>query len=849
MKKMLIIDGNSLVNRAFYALKYLRTKSGVPTGGVHGFLSMLKTIIEKQKPDYLITVFDTREKTFRHKKYDFYKANRTGMPEELVPQIPILKSILEGFNIKILELPGYEADDVIGTISKRYSKENIFVTILSGDKDMLQLVDQNINVAYPKKGVSSMFYYDAALVEEDLEIRPDQVIDYKALVGDTSDNIPGVNKIGKKTAVNLLKDYETLDNIYHSIDNIEGSKHKYLTEGKESAYISKELATICLEAPIDVNLEDCLFEGFIDDRGISKAKEYELNSFVSGLERKEKIENRKDYDYSLEIPKLGKGEIYLYFFEYDKEKYFAIRQEKIHILDSDRFEKIKNDIEKRKGVVTFYVKEFYERNILQLKDPRDVMIEHYIVYPDRNSEDYEKLLLNKGITLERLKEIKKKKLEGDELKQTLYQYASICVSELEKLHIELTDGIKEDGLEKIYEEIELPLVTILADIHSNGFSIDLEKMKELEDFTNKSIEKLTNEIYDLAGEEFLITSPTQVSKILFDKLALPTKRKTKTGYSTDKSVLEKLIDKHPIIEKILDYRIVSKIKSTYIDGLKKVVAPDGKIHTSLRQTVAATGRLSSKEPNLQNIPIRREEGRKIRKAFIATGDNVLVSADYSQIELRLLAHMSGDKKMIESFKREDDIHSITASSVFGIDLKEVTKDQRRSAKAVNFGIIYGISGFGLSENIDIPVYEAKKYIDRYFSVYPDIKTFLDSQVDNCMEKGYVETLLGRKREIPDINSKNFQRRSFAKRMAMNTPIQGTAADIIKLAMIDVSRELKKKKLNSKMILQVHDELIFDVPTSEIETVKKLVRNCMENVMELSVPLVVNISQGKTWYEL
>lgn len=821
MKKILIVDGNSLVNRAYFALPPLRTKSGVFTGGVHGFLRMLDNMLEKEEPSHLIITFDAKGKNFRHDKYQDYKGNRKGMPDELAMQMPVLKEILDALGLARIELRGYEADDLMGTLAHKAQKLGIKSVILSGDKDTLQLVNEDISVALPKKGISELMSYGEEEVEEELGLKPNQVIDEMGLRGDPSDNIPGIKGIGVKTAYNLLKGGRHLEDVFQDPGQVTPRIKKLLEEGRDQAFLSRELATIILDAPVDFDEEYFVYEGMDYSGAREILEKYELRSFLKHIQSEEQ-ENPKVHEIKYKTPPLKEDLVFWSYQGLDGVKEAG----NYYIFQGVR------DLSSGKSLTSHDVKTLY---LLGYKLPNkvdDLMISSYLLHPDKASDKIDSL---SGLS---------------PLEDNKEAYICQVLDFIEKTQKENLESLEEKSMLELYENVEIPLVEVLASIEKEGFNVDIEALDKEDSSISGSLAEVEEKIFSYVDEPFNLNSPKQLGVVLFEKLGLPVIKKTKTGYSTNREVLDKLQGRHPIIDEILHYRALAKIKGTYIDGLRKVIKEDGKIHTSLNQTVAITGRLSSTEPNLQNIPIRYEEGRRIRKIFVPRDkDHLLLSADYSQIELRVLAHFSEDPVMLEGYHRDMDIHRLTASMVFDVPLEEVTDNERREAKAVNFGIIYGMSDFGLSENIDIPLSAAKDYIEKYFQRYPKIKSFLDQQVKEAEEKGYVKTLLGRIREIPEIHSKNFHLRNFARRTAMNTPIQGSAADIIKLAMIDVFRELKKRKLSSKIILQIHDELILDVKKDELEEVKNLVEERMNRVVSLKVPLKTGINLGESWYEI
>lgn len=822
MKKILIVDGNSLVNRAYYALPPLRTATGVFTGGIHGFLRMLDNMLEKENPTHLIITFDTKEKTFRHLKYEGYKANRKGMPDELAMQMPLLKEILGALGLPQMELPGYEADDLIGTLSCKASDNGIYSVILTGDKDTLQLVNEKVTVALPKKGISELALYGVEEVVEELGLFPNQVVDEMGLRGDPSDNIPGVKGVGAKTALGLLQGGRHLEDVYKDPGKVSPRIKRLLEEGREKAFLSRDLATIDLDAPVDFDEELFRYKG-MDYLGAKELLEkYELRSFLKQIQVEEKSNYDKDVSVLHKAAPL-KGSVTYWGY---KEQHGVKEDDNYYIFSGEI------DLSAVATLVTHDIKALYLKNIPLPKKVEDIMISHYLLHPEHNS--------SKAIDMCGFQE--PSQIEDNFFVQML--------DAIERLNKEQLHSLGEKGMLTLYKEVEMPLIEVLASIEKEGFSVDLQALNKEDDYITSSLKAVEERIFTYVKEPFNINSPKQLGVILFEELGLPLIKKTKTGYSTNREVLDKLQGRHPIIDDLIYYRTLAKIKGTYIDGLRKVIDTDGKIHTSLNQTVTATGRLSSTEPNLQNIPIRFEEGRRIRKIFVPRDENhLLLSADYSQIELRILAHFSEDPVMLEGYKKDLDIHRVTASMVFDRPLEEVSDHQRREAKAVNFGIIYGMSDYGLSENIDISLAAAKDYIDKYFEHYPSIKAYLDSQVAYAQNQGYVKTLLGRIREIPQIHSKNFHLRNFAKRTAMNTPIQGSAADIIKVAMINVWREMRRRKLETKMILQIHDELIFDVKKDELEEVKALVMEMMNHVVELKVPLKTGINVGENWYEI
>lgn len=829
MKQLMIIDGNSILNRAFYALPPLTTKEGTPTNAIHGFLAMLIQVVREKSPDFLVVTFDTKGGNFRHAMYAEYKGTRKGMPDELAVQLPILKQILDDLGVFRMELSGFEADDLIGTLCRISTDEKLLTTVISGDKDMLQLVDDDTVVGITRRGTKDVQYFNQQTVKQEMGIWPDQVVDYKGIRGDTSDNIPGIPGIGDVGATKLLNQYPHLEDIYDSIEKITGKMQQRLIEHKESAMLSRELAKIDTNVPLDSKLSDYLFRDFAGEKAQPNLSKYELRS-IANLLQVEMTETTENASEEIDVS-LSDRELAAVILTSQTDVRFAVLADEAFIISQDEFKQL---LQQRPKLIAFNLQQWFtifeDLGIDWPKEADDVMLENYLLYPDRDSENMLSIL---GISA---------------LPQTDQEW--LVVPELlAGKHRQLQTELKEKGLISLYEEIELPLVPILADMTKTGFKVDREILKSLDEDISLNLKRREENIHRLAGSQFNINSPKQLGEVLFDQLGLPVIKKTKTGYSTNRDVLQKLYDRHPIIEEILDYRMLAKLKGTYIDGLDKVITDNGRIHTTFRQTIAVTGRLSSTDPNLQNIPIRLEEGRRIRKMFTASDDDhILLAADYNQIELRVLAHISGDEHLIEAYQNDNDIHRLTASKVFDIPYDEVTYDQRREAKAVNFGIVYGMSDFGLSENIDIPITAAKEYIQRYFEEYPKIKLYMDQAIKTCREKGYVTTLLGRVRTIPEIHAKNYNVRSFAERTAINTPIQGSAADIIKLSMIRVDRALKEQGLDSKLILQVHDELIFDARKSELDQLKRLVVEAMEEAYQLIVPLRVSLDTGENWYE-
>lgn len=870
MEKLIILDGNSLINRAFYALPLLSNKKGTHTNAVYGFSNMLLKMKEDINPDYIVATFDKKAPTFRHLEYKDYKAGRKKMPAELAEQLPIVKELLKLLSVTIYELEGFEADDIIGTLANFAAENGIEVYIITGDKDALQLARKNIKVCITKKGVSEKEVYDEQRMIDDFGVTPTQFIDVKGLMGDKSDNIPGVPGIGEKTAFKLINDYGSVEEVLKNIDNISGKKLKEnLTEYSEQAIFSKKLATIMTNVPIEFDLEEIKSQDNCDLDALRdfyreleiKITDERINLFGSADDIvKEEVITLAEYkeinslaDLKDLKANLDKA-IFINFEISNESKYSTIELDKIYLNNNGlnyriEFKELVKDSEALSIIKEIMEDENIEKNCYKTKDAIktlkkhnidirgikfDIEIAAYLLDSSKGNYPLEELINIYLSEYPKYEEVDKNE---------------VLVEFIPNLTETLKEKIKEESMEELLYKIEMPLALALSEMESIGFKVDGAMLDDLAVKFKSELEKSQVEIYNLADEEFNINSPKQLGKILFEKLDLPVIKKTKTGYSTNADVLDKLRDKHEIIDKITYFRQLSKIYSTYVEGLRKVIDVDKCIHSTFTQTVTTTGRLSSTEPNLQNIPIKYEMGREIRKVFIAREeDDVILSADYSQIELRVLAHMSGDKGMIKAFNEHSDIHRKTAAEVFNVDTSEVTSIMRSRAKAVNFGIIYGISDFSLSQDLKITRKEAKEYMDIYFERYPNIKKFIDGVLEEAKDLGYVKTMLNRRRFIPEIKASNKIVKALGERLAMNAPIQGTAADIIKLAMVNVSEELKRRKLKSRLILQVHDELILNVVKEELEEVKELVKNKMETVLDLDVPLDVDINIGKTWYE-
>ena len=868
MERLLILDSNSLLNRAFYAIPELTTSEGVHTNAVYGFVNMLFKMRAELKPDYIVAAFDKKGPTFRHKEYQEYKAGRKKMPPELAEQFPIVKEILNLLSITIYELEGFEADDIIGSLSKYAEKNDIEVFIVTGDRDALQLASDNINVIITKKGVSETATYNHNSFIEDFGVTPTQFIDVKGLMGDKSDNIPGVPGIGEKTAYKLIQTYGSIEEVLNNIDNISGKKLKdNLETYKEQAIFSKKLATIMTDVPIDFDLDDIKSQESFNKDALKKMFfKLQMKTLLDKLPNSEDDENEKDEEMDIkhiensnsfmDLSKELKDTIYVSFDANNTGIYSEIELNNIYISNGKenyyvKFSEISKEDENSANLALKSIMENSDvkkvihngKTLITILNKLgisingfefDTAIAAYLINSARSSYDLLSLI-NEYL--------------GEDVKGNEDEIKCIVNSKLNEIYSILANKIKEENMEELYYKVEHPLIFVLSSMESLGFKVNKEMLDDLAVKFKEEIGKTEKEIFELAEEEFNISSPKQLGKILFEKLDLPVIKKTKTGYSTNAEVLEKLQDKHAIIPKITYYRQITKLNSTYVEGLKNVIDVDGKIHSTFNQTVTTTGRLSSTEPNLQNIPIKYEMGREIRKVFIPNepGD-VLLSCDYSQIELRVLAEMSQDENMINAFKDHSDIHRKTASEVFKVPVEEVTSLMRSRAKAVNFGIIYGISDFSLSQDLHITKKEASEYMAIYFERYPNIKDYLDSLKEEAKEKGFVLTILNRRRFIPEIKSSNKIVKALGERLVMNAPIQGSAADIIKLAMVNVYNKLNELKLKSKIILQVHDELILNVKSDELEQIKALVKDEMENVLKMDVPLEVDINIGNTWYE-
>ena len=878
-KRLIIIDGNSIINRAFYALPDMSNSEGLKTNAIFGFVRMMFKIIEDYQPTHMSVAFDKKAPTFRHKQYADYKAGRKKMPDELAQQLQPLKDLLDKFNINRLELEGYEADDLIGTVARLGEENDFKVYIVTGDKDAIQLASHKTTILITKNGVGEVEEYNYDSVLERYEMTPTQFIDLKVIMGDKSDNIPGVPGVGEKTGIKLLKQYSTIENLIEHTDELKGSIKKKIEENKDLALMSKELATIITNVPIEVKLEDLEYGDYNKDDVVEKFKEFGFTSLITKLLDIEGGETTIKEEIDLKIEHLDNVEDFIKKAEENKKViidvigkegnildkrvlyvFLSLDGNEIYYVNEDELPQIKtllsNPEIKKHG---YDLKEDYillkpyeiELNSMDF----DITIAEYLI-DSKSSTSYEcsaiamKYLTRKIKSKEDLlgKGAKAKKFDEIEFDE-LSAYIGDILNTVNGVYPKMEENLKETEMDGLFYHVEMPLVEVLGSMEYIGMKVDKDQLNELKEKFTTIINELENEIFELAGEPFNINSPKQLGVVLFEKLGLPVIKKTKTGYSTNAEVLEKLRDKHEIIDKITEYRQIVKLNSTYVEGLLKIINPKtGRIHSSFNQTITTTGRISSTEPNMQNIPVKTEMGRDIRKVFVADDNCKLVDADYSQVELRVLAHMSGDENMIDAFKHGEDIHSKTASQIFDVDIKDVTSKQRIEAKAINFGIIYGKTDFGLSQDLNIPVATAKAYIDSYFNKYPKIKEFMDEAVESATETGYATTILNRRRYIPEIKASNFIVRNQGKRFAMNAPIQGSAADIIKVAMVNVYNKLKENNMKSRLILQVHDELIVEAVDEELEMAEKIVREEMENAQSMDVKLDVDLNTGDSWYE-
>lgn len=866
--KIVLIDGHSILNRAFYGLPDLTNADGLHTNAIYGFLTIMFKLLEEEKPEYLTVAFDVHAPTFRHKMYAEYKGTRKPMADELRQQVPVIKEVLHAMGVKTIECAGLEADDLIGTLSNRCENEGMEVTVISGDRDLLQLATEHVKIRIPKtkQGKTEIEDYYAKDVEERYQVTPKEFIDLKALMGDTADNIPGVPSIGEKTATKIITQYHSIEEAHEHVDELKPPRaSKALSEHWDLAVLSKELATINVKADFPYELSEAKLGNLYTEEAYIFFQKLEFKNLLSRFDvsapankvedgfkiitsksEAEKVfvqaeEARtigavifKDLENVLPLfaDQAGLGGIGLCF---SKEESYCIKVEK-DITGEWLLKKLADVAEKAETYAMFHLKESMEQvTIRNQANCFDVSVAAYLLNPLKNNYTWE------DVAREHLGLMIDEKIDQD-MKACYESYVNYASVEV------LRQKLRDTKMDTLFRDIEMPLVFTLFDMEQNGIRVEADALKQYGDQLAGKIAELEKEIYEEAGETFNINSPKQLGVVLFENMKLPGGRKTKTGYSTAADVLEKLAPEHPVVAKILEYRQYTKLKSTYADGLANYIQDDGRIHGKFNQTITATGRISSTEPNLQNIPVRMELGRLIRKVFIPEEGYRFVDADYSQIELRVLAHCSGDEHLIQAYKEQSDIHRITASQVFHIPFDEVTPQQRRNAKAVNFGIVYGISSFGLSQDLSITRKEAAKYIDDYFATYPGIKTFLDHAVTHAKEEGYVVTLFGRRRPVPELSSSNFMQRSFGERVAMNSPIQGAAADIIKIAMIRVNQRLKDQKMKSRLVLQVHDELLIEAYEPELDEVQNILKEEMEHAAELKVPLEIDMHTGDNWYE-
>ena len=879
-KKLLLIDGHSILNRAFYGVPDLTNSAGMHTNAVYGFLNIMFKIIDEEKPTNMVVAFDVKQPTFRHIMYSEYKGTRKPMPEELREQVPVIKDVLKAMNIRIVELPGYEADDVLGTLAKRGEKNEMKVSVITGDRDLLQLATDKILIRIPKtkKGTTEVENYFQKDVKEKYQVSPEEFIDVKALMGDTADNIPGVPSVGEKTATSLIVEYHTVENLYEHLDEITKKKLKEnLENNKEKAFMSKELATINIDSPVELDFSETTISDIFNDNAYEMMKKLEFKSIVNKFNNSAK-----------EVELKAEGKIIDDFNEADNVFKKAIKAKRVglNIIGDDKTNEIYAIAIALSEDEIFVLKkqwfindEYLKNKVCELFDSGHSTIcltglKRHLKYLDEDNKNYSNIFDNEiaaylmnplkdtynyddlardyqKITVPSRQELLGKESFENAIENNhdnFVKFASYSALVVLMTYDKLVEELKKSGQFELFSEIEMPLIYALNRMENVGIKVERQELDDYSKVLGDKIVLLEKDIYDQVGIEFNINSPKQLGEILFEKMGIKGGKKTKTGYSTSADILEKLAPEYPVISKILEYRQLTKLKSTYADGLVNYIKEDGRIHGKFNQTITATGRISSTEPNLQNIPIRMKMGKAFRKVFVPKDGCVFIDADYSQIELRVLASISNDENLIEAYKSAQDIHRITASKVFNTPLLEVTDTQRSNAKAVNFGIVYGISSFGLGQDLGISRKEANEYINQYFKTYPEIKKFLDDTVAKAKENGYVTTLSGRRRPIPELNSSNFMQRSFGERIAMNSPIQGTAADIIKIAMIDVDKELRERNFKSKIVLQVHDELLIEAYEDELEDVKNILEDKMKNAMKLKVNMEIGIGTGKNWLE-
>lgn len=856
MKKVILVDGNNLMFRSYYATAYsgnmMRNSKGFPTNALYGFTTMMNKIINEESPEYIAVAFDIG-KNFRKQKYDFYKEGRQATPDELIKQMPVAREILDAMGIKYLELEPYEADDIIGTLAKMADIDPDYVaTIISSDKDLLQLINEEVEVKLLKQ--TGFIRYNPETFKALYGIEPIKIIDLKALAGDSSDNIPGVRGIGEKTALKLLQEYGSLEGIYENIDSIKGKTKEKLEADRDNAFMSKEIATIYKDVPLNISFDDILYTGPKEVELADIFESLEFYSLLKNFDHKQKVKEDISFTEVQDISEVLLGDEVSIYVELDQENYHKGEilgiglsdKEHNYFLDKKYIQDIPNLL-KEKAVYTYHAKAlditFRKNNVSMDLVNFDLMIAAYLVN-GFTKDDIAYLMHPEGINVEFYEEARKNGFNDlDQLKKDIVLKSRFIYD----VRDDYVNQLKTEDMYTLFKDIEMPLSYVLADMEYFGVKVDSGVLDEIKSEAEAKIEAISKEIYNMAGVEFNISSPKQLGEVLFERLGLTSGKKNQTGYKTDAGTLQKLRGKHPIIDLILEYRNYSKIVSTYTVSLENAKYPDGKIHTIFKQTLTRTGRLSSVEPNLQNIPIRGEEGRKVRRAFLPTND-LFLSIDYSQIELRILAHISGSEELIQAFRNGEDIHTKVAADIYGVDAKDVTKLMRSTAKAVIFGIVYGISGFGLGENLNISRKEAQDFINKYYELYPGVKRYMDNIIKEAYETGSVRTLFNRKRTIEELNNRNYMIRASGERIALNTPIQGTSADIIKKAMVLVFEEFKKQNIKSKMVLQIHDELVIDTIKEEEEQVTKIVKEVMENVIKLDVPLKVGIARGKDLYE-
>lgn len=859
-KTLFLLDGHSITHRAFYALPLLTNDEGQYTNAVFGFIRMLFSLTDEWNPDRMVVTFDKKAPTFRHEEYEEYKANRKKMPEELVPQIPMLQQTLAKLEIPIIAQEGYEADDLLGTLSKQAAAQDYDVYIITGDRDALQLVSENVKVMYTRKGLSDLVIYDLEKIFDKYELPPEKLIDMKGLMGDSSDNIPGVPGIGEKTAIKLLKQFDSIDEVLNNIDQVSGKKRKEnLRKFSDQAKMSYRLAKIKRDVAVDLDFDKCRIDLYDDGEVVEHFKKLGFSSLLDRFEYKKELQpeninfiavGEKELS-ELKQKALEKGEIALSLKIAEdscarngkiREIIYAFEDNNVYSykVEADNIASVLKEVLESEKIAKLFInaKESSLALLCEGIEVKAIAFEPLLAY----------YLLQPSETLPELEEVYSRELELGMQEFDQEQILAVETSKLFKLRDKLIKKLKDDNLYDLFKNMELPLIKVLARMEYNGVKIDKDWLEKLSDKLEKRLDIITKKAHEMVDEEFNLNSPKQLGEILFEKLGLPVIKRTKTGYSTNASVLEKLEGKHPLIPLISEYRELAKLKSTYIDSLPPLINSETtKIHTSFNQMVTATGRLSSTNPNLQNIPIRTEEGREIRKAFIPSDENMLLLAvDYSQIELRVFAHLSGDKRLKEAFNSGRDIHTETASEIFEVEAEQVSPNLRRHAKVINFGLAYGMSAYGLSQDLDIPVEEAQDYIDKYFERFSGVKKYMDQTIEKVKKKGYAETLYGRKRYIPEINSSNYHRRSFAERSAINTPVQGTAADIMKKSMLDVYAALENEDLAINILLQVHDELVFEVRKEDLAEAALLIKDKMEAAADLDVPLLVDLQIAENW---